>query len=393
MMKKKVISAVLLCTIAVLAKIGITRNWGGKSTASKELPLAIELVSHVGPSHFTPNGIYELENADLPTYIDKKGCVITNIQGLESCGERENCKEKCFGKESMGACYEGFCTDQKRSPPTIFLDCSKYGPHTCTNADYVPYEDSNTEGFMIKNTDKFTISDVSSHYQQSSFWEIFEDFGMGKIEVSLLFVFTSVLLLGVFIDITCYKVRKRGILHYLCQKSEHLNCSRTQHSISDEADMCQALDKEQMDMKTPLVQSKDIVENKSFDNARQQRDWDDVIKTTFNIVLEQTARGRAFTQTISNTLGIGGYYQEWLMKNNGANEKRDLIDKVNEILQLWNDHFHHGSATRNNLVEDLEKNQHANDCIPLIAALRRKNLETNVKNMGKLMRTFSWPIQ
>lgn len=81
------------------------------------LPTAIELKSHVGPSHFTKNGIYELEDADVPTYSDKSGCIITKISGLESCGS-ENCKEQCFGKESTSFCYE-----VSTSEFTLIIEC------------------------------------------------------------------------------------------------------------------------------------------------------------------------------------------------------------------------------------------------------------------------------
>ena len=137
MMKKKIISCYLLCTLANVLDIVITRNWGGRSTTSKgmqnqitentlawsyiilevkknfsdfrlnisDLPFAIELISHVGPSHFTKNGIYKLEDAHIPTYNNQQGCIITKIQGMESC-VLENCKEKCFGKDSSGVCFE-----------------------------------------------------------------------------------------------------------------------------------------------------------------------------------------------------------------------------------------------------------------------------------------------
>lgn len=144
----------------------------------------IEVTSHVEPSHFTEDGIFQLKDAALPpTYSSDNGCVITKIQGMESCG-LENCKENCF-KESSGLCYEvsnhskffysfhyklmflfeneflnfafkyikAYCDNQNKSLPTIFLNCKKYGPHTCTNAEYVTYEKS------YENTDKFTIVD------------------------------------------------------------------------------------------------------------------------------------------------------------------------------------------------------------------------------------------
>ena len=82
----------------------ISSNW---HRSIVDFPKAIDLISHVGPSHFAENGVYKLEEPDAPTYVNNNGCSITKIQGLESCG-LENCREKCFGKESTGPCYEVF---------------------------------------------------------------------------------------------------------------------------------------------------------------------------------------------------------------------------------------------------------------------------------------------
>lgn len=132
------------------------------------------------------------------------------------------------------------CYNQKKSPPTIFLSCENYGPQTCKNAEYVPYEDSYEEGLIIKNTDKFAISDgmllikctfscilllfqyfhlmyhisflVSAHFSQVSFMEMLEDvFGIGKLEASIVFGILVVFLIVIFIDLVRYKFRKRGI--------------------------------------------------------------------------------------------------------------------------------------------------------------------------------------
>ena len=41
----------------------------------------------------------------------------------------------------------------------------------------------------------------------------------------------------------------------------------------------------------------------------EEQDWGKAIKTTFDITLDQLARGRAFDKTLSNTLKVGGFYQ------------------------------------------------------------------------------------
>jgi len=47
------------------------------------------------------------------------------------------------------------------------------------------------------------------------------------------------------------------------------------------------------------------------------------------------SRTRAFDRTLSNTLEIGGYYQDCLTKNGGKNENLKVIEKVKEMLQIW----------------------------------------------------------
>ena len=44
-------------------------------------------------------------------------------------------------------------------------------------------------------------------------------------------------------------------------------------------------------------------------DTMEDEDWRDVIAITYNVVLEQLDRGRAFDTTLSNTLNIGGQYQ------------------------------------------------------------------------------------
>ena len=46
-----------------------------------------------------------------------------------------------------------------------------------------------------------------------------------------------------------------------------------------------------------------------FLGSIEEQDWVKVIKTTFDITLDQLARKRAFDTTLSNTLKVGGFYQ------------------------------------------------------------------------------------
>ena len=45
------------------------------------------------------------------------------------------------------------------------------------------------------------------------------------------------------------------------------------------------------------------------------------------------------------------------------------------MLQIWKQHQHGGIATRKDLLNDLDRNQQANSCTPLIVALRRTGAE------------------
>ena len=50
------------------------------------------------------------------------------------------------------------------------------------------------------------------------------------------------------------------------------------------------------------------------------------------------------------------------------------------MLRLWKEYQHRGSATRDDLLNDLERNQEANSCTPLIVALRRTGAQGGTKN-------------
>ena len=50
------------------------------------------------------------------------------------------------------------------------------------------------------------------------------------------------------------------------------------------------------------------------------------------------------------------------------------------MLQIWKDHRYGGIATRQDLVNDLSKNQLANSCNPLILALKSSELKEGIQN-------------
>ena len=49
------------------------------------------------------------------------------------------------------------------------------------------------------------------------------------------------------------------------------------------------------------------------------------------------------------------------------------------MLRIWNEDQHDGIATRENLLEDLVRNQEWNSCTPLIVELRRNEAQRGTK--------------
>jgi len=96
-------------------------------------------------------------------------------------------------------------------------------------------------------------------------------------------------------------------------------------------------------------------------------DWENIVETTFKIAETMIGRGKTYDLTIAKTLKIAGRYQDWL--DTGRNEKRDLYDKVEELLNTWKDIQDDVSNLREKLIATLQKNQKVNSCQALITEL------------------------
>jgi len=122
----------------------------------EEFPDAIQLISDISLGHFAKNGMYDLINPTVPTYVHSNGCQITKMNDCDGCGSNL-CTALCCN----GACYKAFCPQDQENliPSTLFIGCDDDGPQTCTIAEYATYEDYDNAR-SVENTNNFKIEGV-----------------------------------------------------------------------------------------------------------------------------------------------------------------------------------------------------------------------------------------
>jgi len=195
----------------VLLSFMITSIIWGESLPG--FPIVIDLNSDIRRGRFAPNGEYHLEDSPNLSYVNKKGCKIMKIQGLDSCGPDSECESQCFNND----CYEAFCPDEKNGPRTIFMECKQEGPQTCESAEFVSYEEMGEWEIAKTRIPEFTIKDVSDNFRP-------EDNKVAFVAIGSIFGILGILL--IFIGLV-FAYKKRDTIKKRFTKTMQTSRQRT----------------------------------------------------------------------------------------------------------------------------------------------------------------------
>lgn len=118
-----------------------------------------------------------------------------------------------------------------------------------------------------------------------------------------------------------------------------------------------------------------------------EEEWKNIVETTFKITETMFGRGKTYDLSIAKALNIAGRYQDWL--DNDRNKRRDLYDKVEELLNTWKDVQDDVSNIRERLIATLQNNQNFESCQVLITELKHEGNVCGTPRATVIMNTSS----